>query len=232
MTMSEFLKAIPLLTALWLGILTSLSPCPLATNIAAVSFIAHQLTSSRAVLLSGLLYALGRTVTYTSLGAVVCSGVASAPFVSHFLQHKLPQVLGPILILVGAFLLDIFKIPLPSANLGGTAERLSKGGVFSSLPLGVLFALAFCPVSAALFFGALIPLSLHSGSHILPPAVFGVGTALPVVAVAFGLAFGLQSLFNLLESVGRVEAIARKITGIVFIAVGFYYTLIYIFRVL
>jgi len=125
--MSEFLKAIPPLTALWLGILTSISPCPLATNIAAVSFIAHQLTSSRAVLLSGLLYALGRTATYTGLGAVICSSAASAPFVSHFLQHKLPQVLGPILILVGAFLIDIFKLPLPSTNLGGAAERLTKG---------------------------------------------------------------------------------------------------------
>jgi cytochrome c biogenesis protein CcdA len=232
MTMSEFLKAIPPLTALWLGILTSISPCPLATNIAAVSFIAHQLTSSRAVLLSGLLYALGRTATYTGLGAVICSSAASAPFVSHFLQHKLPQVLGPILILVGAFLLDIFKLPLPSTNLGGAAERLTKGGVFSSFLLGVLFALAFCPVSAALFFGALIPLSLHSGLHFLLPAIFGVGTALPVIVVAFGLAFGLQFLFNLLESVGRVEAIARKITGVVFIAVGFYYTLVYNFRVL
>jgi cytochrome c biogenesis protein CcdA len=115
--------------------------------------------------------------------------------------------------------------------LGGAAERLTKGGVFSSFLLGVLFALAFCPVSAALFFGALIPLSLHSGLHFLLPAIFGVGTALPVIVVAFGLAFGLQFLFNLLESVGRVEAIARKITGVVFIAVGFYYTLVYNFRV-
>jgi len=230
---SEFLKTIPSLAALWLGILTSISPCPLATNIAAVSFIASRVTSQKLVLASGSLYTLGRTLTYTVLGALVCYGISSAPVVSKFLQHKLPQILGPLLILVGAFLLDIFKISLPLTGVSGVAERLAdRGWALSSLLLGMIFALAFCPVSAALYFGALIPLSLHSGSHFLLPALFGIGTALPVVVAAFGLAFSAQVLFGLLDRIGQVEVILRKVTGAIFIAVGFYYSLVYIFRVL
>lgn len=230
--MGEFLKTVPPLMTLWLGILASISPCPLATNIAAVSFIAHQVTSSKAVFLSGLLYTLGRTITYTVLGSVICYGMASAPLVSSFLQHKLPQILGPLLILVGAFLLDIFKMPLPSTGISSLAERVSGVGIISAFLLGALFALAFCPVSAALYFGALIPLTLQHGSYVLLPALFGIGTALPVVLAAFGLAFSAQTVLGWLEHIGRAKTIARKITGIIFVAVGFYYTLVYIFRVL
>ena len=220
-------------TALWLGILTSISPCPLATNIAAVSFIAKNVEHTRSVLLTGLLYTLGRAVVYTAMGALLVSSIIAAPTVAHFLQVYLNKILGPLMILVGMVLLDLLSFNIGSLGLKsrvqGHAERM---GLWGALPLGMIFALSFCPISAALFFGSLIPLAAKHHSPFALPLIYSVGTALPVIAFAFLLAFGAHAVSKIFHRVAKIERWARFATGIIFILVGIYFSLAYIFALI
>ena len=217
-------------SALWLGILTSISPCPLASNIAAISFIGRRVDSKRHVLLSGSLYTFGRTITYLVLGMIVMAGLMASGEIARFLQKYLNQILGPVLILVGMLLLGLLNMTA-SFNLAGSGvqERAGRGGLGWSVILGVLFALSFCPVSAGLFFGGLIPLSTSNGSRFLLPALFGVGTALPVIVFAFLMAFGSQYVGKAFNRMTQIEWWVRTITGVVFILAGIYYCLTHIY---
>ena len=219
--------------ALWLGILTSISPCPLATNIAAVSFIGRRIDSSRRVLTAGLLYTGGRMLTYVVLGAVIVAGLQSVPEISNFLQKYMNKILGPVLILIGMVLLELVKLPSRGSTLAERAQKQSESwGIWGALLLGVVFALSFCPVSAALFFGSLSSLALKHNSAIVLPSFYGLGTGLPVIVFALLLAFGTSAVNRLFKGLTRFEFWARRITGVIFIAVGIYYCLKYIFRIL
>lgn len=217
------------LSALWLGILTALSPCPMATNIAAISFVGRRVGSSRRVLLAGLLYTLGRTLAYTVLGALVVASVLSKHAASEFVQGFMNQVLGPVLIIAGMFLVEFITI---SFSGGGVSERLKerveRWGVWGAALLGVVFALSFCPVSAALFFTSLVALSAKTGSVFLVPALFGLGTALPVVVFSIVIAVSAKAVGGAFKRVSQFEWWARRATGVVFILVGIYYSLVYI----
>lgn len=213
-----------LLTALWLGLLTSISPCPLATNIAAVSFISKRIVHPRAVLFSGLAYTLGRTLAYTVLGVIIVKSLLSVPAVANFLQHYMNLALGPILIVVGIFLLDIFKFSMGSLSLSQDhQDKLAGSGLAGACALGIIFALAFCPLSAALFFGSLIPLAMNSPFGLTLPVIFGVGTAIPVIVFAAAIAAGVTTLSHWFRKLTTFERYARKVTGIVFILAGIYY---------
>jgi len=217
-------------TALWLGILTSISPCPLATNIAAISYIGRKAEHPRYVLLTGLLYAAGRVVTYVALSAVLVKGLLSIPSVSYFLQQHLNKALGPILIVAGMFLLDLISINLKGRGVGaGTQDRVDRMGVIGALPLGIIFAVSFCPVSAVLFFGGLLPLATQHGSVFAIPFIYGVGTALPVLAFAVLLTFGAHWVGKAFHRVSKVEVWLRRATGVIFIGVGIYFSIVYIF---
>jgi len=217
-------------SALWLGILTAISPCPLATNIAAISFICRQVGNRRGVLLSGLLYALGRTLTYVVLGLVITGGILATAEVSRFLQKYMNEILGPVLILLGMVLLGLIGSSL-SLNLAGNGvqQRAAKGGVIWSLLLGVLFALSFCPVSAGLFFAGLIPLSVNEGSRLLLPTLYGVGTALPVIVFAFLIAFASEYVGKAFNRLSQIEKWVRVSAGVLFILAGIYYSLTHIY---
>lgn len=216
-------------TALWLGILTSISPCPLATNIAAVSFLSKRITRPTLVLIAGLSYTLGRMIAYAAIGWIVISSLLSVPQVAQFLQRYMTKALGPILIIVGLILLEAIKINLKEVSLSESRQNaLAESGARGAFILGFIFALAFCPVSAALFFGSLIPLALNSKTATMLPFIYGVGTGLPVLAFAVGIALGMASLSRWFHKVIKFEMYARKITGIVFIAVGFHYILAYL----
>jgi len=153
------------LSALWLGILTSISPCPLATNIAAISFIGRRIGRTRVVFFTGLLYTLGRMLTYVVLGTLLVTSVLSIPQVSHLLQKYMNKFLGPILILVGMILLELIRFNIPGSGLSEKMQkRVELLGIWGAGLLGIVFALSFCPISAALFFGSLIPLSVKCGS--------------------------------------------------------------------
>lgn len=229
-------------SAFWLGLLTSISPCPLATNIAAISFLGRSVGNTRRVLLSGLLYTLGRTIVYVGLGALIllvlqvasAGGDANvaASGVSRFLQKYMGVILGPVLILVGMMLLGMLDFT-GSLNLAGQGlqERVAKGGAFWALPLGILFALSFCPVSASLFFGGLIGLSSQHSSPVLLPTLFGVGTAVPVLVFAFIIAFASQYVGKAFNAMTKFERWFRIVTGVVFVMAGMYYCLTHIYGV-
>jgi cytochrome c biogenesis protein CcdA len=217
-------------TALWLGVLTSISPCPLATNIAAISYIGRKAEHPRYVFLTGLLYAAGRVVTYVALSAILVKGLLSIPSVSYFLQQHLGKALGPILIVAGMFLLDLISLNLKGLGVGaGTKERIDRMGVAGALPLGIVFAVSFCPVSAVLFFGGLLPLATQHGSVFAVPFIYGVGTALPVLAFAILLAFGAHWVGKAFHKVSKVEVWLRRATGVIFIGVGIYFSIVSIF---
>ncbi len=222
-----------MLAALWLGVLTSISPCPLATNIAAVSYIGKQVADVRRVLLAGIAYTLGRMVTYVGVGAIVVTGLLSIPAVSMFLQRYMILFIGPVLILVGMFLLELIRADFSGPGAGVSAARYAeRGGIGGAGFLGILFALSFCPVSAALFFGSLVPLAVSRQSPVLLPSLYGIGTGLPVIAFAVLIAAGAKSVGVIFNRLTVFEWWARRVTGIIFIAIGVYLTLQRIFNIL
>ncbi len=219
-------------TALWIGILTSISPCPLATNIAAISFVSYRIAHKGVVLLSGILYTIGRAITYIVIGFLIVRLMVNVPMLSDFLQRYINKILGILLVIVGMFLLDFFKVNLPSISISQSwQKKLDEIGILGSLFLGILFALAFCPVSAALFFGSLIPLAIKAESSIALPLTYGIGTGLPVLIFAIFIAIGSKFISRMYEKVTKIESITKKVTGIIFILVGIYYVLSYIFGV-
>ena len=218
-------------SALWLGILTSISPCPLASNVAAISFLSKKIAHPALVFISGLAYTLGRMVSYAVLGWIIISSLLSVPQVAQFLQKYMGKALGPLLILTRFILLEIITIRLPGLSLSQKHHnKLAEAGAPGSFLLGFIFALAFCPISAALFFGSLIPLAINSKSGIVLPFIYGIGTGLPVLVFAVAIAFGVTSLSHWFNRITRLEYYTRKITGVVFILVGLYYTGIYILK--
>lgn len=223
-------------SALWLGLLTSISPCPLAANIAAISYLGKRVDRPAHVLFSGLLYTVGRTLSYVLVALIVVKSLLSMSSVSLFLQRNLNKGLGPVLVIVGLLLLDV--IPWPWTGGGGSAffERIQKKaanlGLWGAGLLGFILALTFCPVSAALFFGSLLPLSVQHESPVLMPSVYGLGTALPVVVFAGILAFAANRVSKAFNALTFIERWMRRITAVVFILVGGYYCLAYLFGVI
>lgn len=226
--MPEWIIAVT--SAFWFGILTSISPCPLATNIAAISFVGRQVDSPRKVLISGLLYTGGRMLTYVVLGTVLVASLLSAPSLSYSLQKYMNLALGPLLIVVGMVLLELITF-----NIGGIGisqaiqDRAKKMNVWGAGLLGILFALSFCPTSAALFFGSVLPLAVKWESGLVMPGVYGIATGLPVLLFAVLLAVGTQKISQTYNRVMAFERWARTITGVLFISVGIYYCLTYIY---
>jgi cytochrome c-type biogenesis protein len=203
-----------------LGVLTSVSPCPMATNVAAMGYLARNSHSRVVQLLAGSVYALGRAVAYTLVGALITWGLLSAPVLSNFLQRHLGQLMGPLLVLSGMLLLDMLP-GLPSfGGSGRMGKKIAELGMIGSGLLGFLFALAFCPVSAALFFGSLLPLAVKQESTWLLPAVFGIGSALPVLAFGILLTVARE---NATTAFGRLQQCDRWLlpaTGWLLVAVG------------
>lgn len=219
-------------SAFWLGILTSISPCPLATNVAAISFLSKKIVHPRLVFLSGSAYTIGRMFSYALLGFIIISSLLSVPALANFLQKYSNKAFGPLLLITGLVLLDILKLNVPNFSLSEKHQnRLAGSGVGGAFLLGLLFALVFCPVSAALFFGGLIPLALTHKLGVVLPFVYGIGTGMPVLLFAVAIAFGITSLSRWFNRLTRLELYMRKITGVVFLIVGLYYIGIYLLKI-
>ena len=218
-------------SALWLGLLTSVSPCPLAANIAAMSYVGREVGSRRRTLAAGLLYTLGRALAYAALAAILVGGLLSIPDVALFLQTHMNRILGPLLVAVGLVLLEWVRLPGFGSQLyDRTGQRLIRAGLVGALPLGAVLALAFCPVSAGLFFGGLIPLALEHRSSLWLPVLYGIGTGLPVVVFAVLVSAGLAWAGSAFHRLQAVERWARRVTAVVVVAVGLYYTWSYTIR--
>ncbi len=221
---------LPLLTAFLLGVLTSISPCPLASNITAIAFISKEIKSAKDSIINGLFYTLGRMLSYSLLAMIVYFGVSAFSIASIF-EGWGDKVLGPILIVISLIMFDVIKI---NFSFGQAEEKekfkkwLVSKGYFGSFFLGVLLALAFCPYSGALFFGALLPLILNSPEGLLLPSVFGLGTGLPVIFFAYLIVFSAKKIGRAFDIVKKVEKIIRELVATVFMVTGLYYLFILI----
>jgi len=224
--------SIPTFAAFWLGLLTAISPCPLATNIAAVSYIGKSVSDTKKVLWSGLAYVAGRTFVYVLLGFLLVKSLVSAPGLSFVLQKYGNQILGPLLVVVGLFLLRVIKLNFLSFDIGGEDRFKNAKGIIPSLLMGAVFALSFCPVSAALYFGTLIPLAAKESSPVLLPSLFGIGTGLPVALFAVVAALGLQSAGQFYNGMAKLERVVRIGTGVIFIGAGLWLCVKYILPVI
>lgn len=228
--MNEYALAVA--SAFWLGVLTSISPCPLATNVAAMSFVGRRVGSPRRVFLAGTLYTCGRALTYGLLGVALVSSLLSAPWLSNLLQKYMNLALGPLLILVGMVLLEMITFNLGNGGIGdGLRKKLEHMGFWGAGLMGIVFALSFCPTSAALFFGSLLPLALKQESSLGLPIIYGIATGLPVLLFAVLIAMGAKKVGKAYDKIVSFEHWARKITGGIFIAVGIYYCLTLVFGV-
>ena len=244
--------ALYIVAALYLGVLTSISPCPLATNIAAISYVGRRVGDPRWVMAAGLLYTLGRCIAYLTLAVLLTTTAMSVPAVSLFLQKYMHLVLAPIFLLLGMFLVGIITFSGGGAMMSeGMQKRIDAMGIWGALLLGILFAVAFCPTSAAWFFGlvalilgseagaitavltkigiSLPEASLPGGATVLP-LIYGIGTAMPVLLVAFLLAYSAKSVGKTYNMLSKVEWWARQITGWVFVLAGVYFSLKYAFE--
>lgn len=230
----DFLKSllenynIPILSALILGLMTAISPCPLATNITATAFISKNISSKRKVFLSGILYSLGRGFSYTAIGLILYSG-ASKFHIARFFNQNGEKYLGPLLVIIGLIMLNIIRFNfLGKLNFQEKlSEKFMNKGLLGSFLIGVVFALAFCPYSGALFFGMLIPMTIASADGLYLPIVFAFGTGLPVILFTYLLAFTAGKVGMFYNKITKIEKIMRTIAGIVFILTGLYYISIF-----
>ena len=222
---------LPIITASWLGILTSISPCPLATNIAAISYISRRIDNPISVISTGLLYTFGRIITYTVIGIILVKSILSAPTVAHTLQKYMIMFLGPLMIIVALLLLNIIKIKFNGSGISKSLQnRVDTLGIWGGGLLGIIFAVSFCPTSAALFFGSLLPLALQENSGILLPSIYGIGTGLPVIIFAILLSISANKVAKTYNKIVIFEVWARRITGIIFLGIGIYYTIAFSFN--
>jgi cytochrome c biogenesis protein CcdA len=220
---------IPILSAFLLGLMTAISPCPLATNITAIGYISKNIESKRTVFINGLVYTLGRGIAYTTIGLLFFFGASQFEF-SGFLQEWGEKILGPLLIIVGLFMLGILKLTIPGiGSLTEKMENKSNSGFWGVLLLGMVFALAFCPYSGVLYFGMLIPMTISSASGLYLPMVFALATGIPVIIFAWLIAFSVGSIGSLYNKMKSFEIWFRRVIAVLFIGVGIYYVVVMFF---
>jgi len=214
----------PLFTAFLLGLMTAFSPCPLATNITATAYLSKDIGIKKRVLFNGLFYTMGRMFTYTALGMLFFFG-ASQLKISGFLQGIGGLWLGVFLLVIGIFMLDIIQLNLP--GVGTLTEKFSnkkgKKTYWDAFLLGLLFALAFCPYSAMLYFGGLIPMTIASTSGLLLPPIFAIATGLPVIIIAWLLAYSVSNIGKFYNKMNSFQKWFKRVVSAVFIFVGAYY---------
>src|SRR4030066_2208384 len=213
----------PWLSAMMLGLLTAISPCPLATNITAIGYISKDVDNRNRVFLNGLFYTLGRAITYTGLALIIFLGADQLKF-SGFFQRYGEKIIGPLLIVIGLFMLDIFRINFPGfSRLTTGLQKKKKWRYIDAVLLGLVFALAFCPYSGVLFFGMLVPLTVASTSGLYLPVVFAIATGIPVIILAWVLAYTVSGIGNVYNKIKSFELWFRRIIAVLFITVGIYY---------
>jgi cytochrome c biogenesis protein CcdA len=226
-TMGE--SPVPVIAAFFIGLMTTISPCPLATNITAIAYISKRIDSSRHTLLTGFVYTLGRMAAYVTVASAIVFFGMNIQIVALGLQHYGELLLGPFLVLCGIYLLDIFHFThLPGGDrlsifTSGISARLAEKGYLGAFLLGIIFALSFCPFSAVLFFAMLIPLALGAGDPVIIPAVFALATGLPVIIISYLLVQGVGKCSGVVQKIGTAERWIRRAVAAVFIIVGVYY---------
>lgn len=214
---------LPWLTAILLGLMTAISPCPLATNITAIGFISKDLEARNRVFINGLFYTLGRAISYTLIPLVIYFG-ADQFKLSGFFQQYGEKIIGPLLIVIGILMLDIFRINFPGfGKLSEKMEQKKSWRYIDALLLGIVFALAFCPYSGVLYFGMLVPLTISSASGLYLPIIFAIATGIPVIIIAWVLAYTVSGIGGVYNKIKIFELWFRRVIAVIFIIVGLYY---------
>ena len=219
-------SSLPLLSAFIMGLMTAISPCPLATNISAIGFIGKDIENRNKVFYNGLIYTAGRALSYTSLAAVIFLGADQLALSGWFQQYG-EKILGPLLILIGLFMMGWIQIKLP--GMGNYAQRYQEKGVSSFwevLFIGILFALAFCPYSGVLYFGMLIPMTLSSSSGLALPVIFAIATGIPVIIFAWLIAYTVAGVGKLYNGLKVFEKWFRRVVAVLFMGIGLYYVIV------
>lgn len=215
----------PVLTAFLLGLMTAISPCPLATNISAIAFIGKNITEKRTVLLKGVVYTLGRAFTYTVIGLLFFFGLGELGL-SGFFQRWGEKILGPVLIIIGLFMLGVLTLTIPGlGKLNERMENTAGKGYWGVFLLGVVFALGFCPYSGVLYFVMLIPMTVASAQGLYLPLVFAIATGLPVILFAWMIAYAIGSVGNIYNKIKVFELWFRRVAAVLFIGAGIYYVI-------
>ena len=218
-------STMPWLSAMVLGLMTAISPCPLATNITAIGFISKDIESRNRVFANGVFYTLGRAISYTVLPLIIFFGADQFKF-SGFFQRYGEKVLGPLLILIGLLMFDVIKIKFPGlSGLTSKMENKTKWGYVDSLILGMIFALAFCPYSGVLYFGMLVPMTISSASGLYLPFVFALATGIPVIIFSWLIAYSVGSIGGVYNKMKSFEIWFRRLVAALFIGVGVYYVI-------
>ena len=233
MSLMTFMEAmgtsdIAIVAAFFIGLMMAISPCPLATNITAVAYISKKIQNSRHTIMVGFVYTLGRMFTYVTLAFFIVSFGLNVQSLALPLQKYGGMLIGPFLIIMGVLMLDVIELNFlkESRKIDILKEKLSEKGYFGAFGLGVIFALAFCPFSAVLFFGMLIPLALKFSDGIFIPSVFAFATGLPVILFSFLLVYSISKMGIVMNKVQLFEKYTRTVVSMVFIGVGLYYTII------
>ena len=222
-------SSLPIVTAFILGLMTAISPCPLATNITAIGFISKDIEDKKRVFLSGLVYTLGRAIAYTGLALVIFIG-ADQFEISGWFQKYGEKIIGPLLIIIGVLMLDLIKINMPGiGKLTKKFQEKSKHTYWDVLILGILFALAFCPYSGVLYFGMLIPMTVTSASGLYLPVVFALATGIPVIIFAWLIAYTVSGVGKVYNRLKNFEIWFRRVISVLFIGVGIYYVIVIYF---
>ncbi|MBN2517376.1 MAG: sulfite exporter TauE/SafE family protein [Candidatus Altiarchaeota archaeon] len=218
---------IPIIAAFFIGLMTAISPCPLASNIAAIAYTSRKMQSAKATLITGFLYTLGRVFTYTTIAVLIVWAGLSTRSISLALQQYGDIILGPLMIFAGVVMLEIVKLKLPSSGrMDSLKAKLAQKGYLGAFFLGAVFALAFCPFSAVLFFAMLIPIAMRAGDAIIIPSVFAFATGLPVIILSIILAKSVSKLASAVKKVQKAEAYMRKAVGVIFLVIGGYYLIL------
>ena len=219
----------PIFGALLLGVLTAISPCPLATNVTATAYISKTLSGKKKVILSGILYTLGLALSYTTIALIIILG-ASKFHVAKFFQGNGEKFVGPVMVLIGLIMLNVIKINFlgKSTFTEKLKDRFKDKGLLGSFLLGALFAMAFCPYSGAMYFGVLIPMSIKSNIGFTLPFFYAIGAGSLVLFFTFLIAFSMQKVGKYFNAITKIEKVMRFIAGGLFLLTGLYYILIYL----
>lgn len=218
----------PWITALLLGFVNAVSHCLLATNIAAICYISKDIENKKRIFLNGVFYTLGRTVTYTTLAILLTAILRRGTdigFIQTFVSHYGDKLMGPLFLLIGIGLLFSHKINLPGLNfhLNKQIESKAQNGYKGSFLLGLILALFFCPTSAFIFFGILIPLATASDTGVLLPILFAIATGIPVIIATWVLAFSYQQINRFYDHIQLTGQWVKKIVSFLLILIGLYF---------
>lgn len=230
--MEEFLSNLysdsttPVWSALILGLMTAISPCPLAANITAMGFVGKDLENRNRVFYNGVIYTIGRAVSYTLLAFILYLGADQFKISSVFQQYG-EKFLGPLLIVIGLFMLGILKFNFPGLDKFTIRyQNKEKHNYWDVFLIGILFAMAFCPYSGVLYFGMLMPMTIQSSSGLALPFIFAIATGIPVIIFAWLLAYTVSGVGKLYNRIKTFEIWFRRIVAVLFLGIGMYYSIL------